>query len=146
MAINNNLFSLMLMAAFLKPAQIDAAGEITVKVQGLVNVKGKLMIKVFNSPEGFPREDKKAFKIFSFDIRDSKFQVVLNLPAGEYALAINHDVNGNGKVDTNFLSVPNEPLGMSNYPKPAIPNYEKAKFTVKTNAKISLTIPIDKIF
>jgi uncharacterized protein (DUF2141 family) len=146
MAINNNLFSLMLMAAFLKPPQIDATGEITVNVRRLESTKGKLMIKVFNSPDGFPREDKKAFKIFSFGIKDLDFQVVLNLPAGEYALAINHDVNGNGKVDTNFIGVPKEPLGLSNYPKPAMPNYEKAKFTVPPNAKISLTIPIDKVF
>ena len=61
-AINNNLFSLMLMTAFLKPVKLDATGEFNVIVVGLESGKGKLFIKVFNSPDGFPREDKKSIQ------------------------------------------------------------------------------------
>ena len=39
--------------------------------------------------------------------------VLQDLPAGEYAIAIFHDENGNEELDTNWLGIPREPLGFS---------------------------------
>ena len=40
--------------------------------------------------------------------------VIHDLPAGEYAIASYHDENGNGKLDTNALGLPEEGYGFSN--------------------------------
>ena len=37
-----------------------------------------------------------------------------DLPAGQYAIAIFHDKNGDEQLDTNWLGIPKEPLGFSN--------------------------------
>ena len=38
----------------------------------------------------------------------------LQLPIGEYLIAIHQDTNGNGYMDYNFLRIPQEPYGFSN--------------------------------
>mgnify|MGYP001341725204 CR=1 FL=1 len=36
------------------------------------------------------------------------------LPAGQYAIRMYHDVNGNGEMDTNLMGIPSEPFAFSN--------------------------------
>src|SRR5690606_17095923 len=36
-----------------------------------------------------------------------------DLPAGDYAVAMYHDRNGNGKLDSNLVGIPTEPYGFS---------------------------------
>jgi uncharacterized protein (DUF2141 family) len=40
--------------------------------------------------------------------------VIHDLHAGKYAIASYHDENGNGKLDTNALGIPEEGYGFSN--------------------------------
>jgi uncharacterized protein (DUF2141 family) len=40
----------------------------------------------------------------------------LRLPPGRYALSLFHDLNGNRRLDTNFLGIPKEASGSSNNP------------------------------
>jgi uncharacterized protein (DUF2141 family) len=42
---------------------------------------------------------------------------ITDIAPGTYAVALYHDVNNDGKVDTNFEGKPLEPWGMSNNPK-----------------------------
>ena len=55
------------------------------------------------------------------------------LPHGEYAIAVFVDLNGNGKMDKNFLGIPKEQYGFSNnvMGTMAAPSFEQAKFEVK---------------
>lgn len=39
------------------------------------------------------------------------------LPAGNYGIALYHDVNGNETLDRNLFGAPREPFGFSNNPK-----------------------------
>ena len=36
------------------------------------------------------------------------------MPQGNYAIAVYHDKNKNGKIDTNLLGIPKEDYGFSN--------------------------------
>ena len=49
---------------------------------------------------------------------------------GTYALAIYQDVNGNSKIDKNFVGIPTEPYAFSdNYiPRIKAPNFDDCKF------------------
>ena len=55
-----------------------------------------------------------------------------NLPAGQYALAIVHDENGNNKLDT-FAGIPKEGYGFSRNPgfKPRAPKFAEAEVQVQ---------------
>ena len=54
-----------------------------------------------------------------------------NVPPGDYVLAVVHDENGNGKVDT-LLVVPREGVGFSRNPSMMFgpPKFESARFHV----------------
>jgi uncharacterized protein (DUF2141 family) len=54
------------------------------------------------------------------------------LQPGEYAFSIFYDSNNNGKLDTNFIGIPKEPLALSNGARPKFgpPRYEDAVFQV----------------
>ncbi|MFT4517814.1 MAG: hypothetical protein ACI9JM_000191 [Halioglobus sp.] len=54
---------------------------------------------------------------------------------GDYAATIFYDRNGSGKLDTNFIGVPKEPLALSNNAKAKFspPKYSDAVFTPTEN-------------
>lgn len=56
-----------------------------------------------------------AFNSLEVDSNAEIVSVQLDLPAGEYLFSFYHDINNNGKLDTNFLGIPKEPFGFSNY-------------------------------
>ena len=141
----NNIFAAILLSSWSSAATIAADGKVEVEVTGLKSNKGQVTIKVYQSADGFPRDDDKAYKIQSFEINDMQLKVTIELLPGEYAIVVSHDENANGKVDTNFIGLPKEPLGVSNYPKIAKPNYEKAKFMIGQNDTVKLSIPVDTI-
>ena len=53
------------------------------------------------------------------------------MPAGSYAIALFHDENGNGRVDTRF-GIPTEGVGFSNNPRLWFgpPSFAAARFAV----------------
>lgn len=67
------------------------------------------------------------------DASGAQPQVVFDhLPAGDYAVKVFHDVDGDGKMNTNPFGLPTEPYGFSNN---AVGNmgpasWERARFTV----------------
>jgi len=60
------------------------------------------------------------------------------LPHGDYAVMLYHDVNDNGKLDSNFLRVPREPYGFSNNKRglfgPA--SFGDTKFSLEESLKV----------
>ncbi len=61
------------------------------------------------------------------------------LKDGIYAVAIIHDENGNGKMDTNFLGIPAEGVGVSTNPRVfGKPSFEQGQFSIKGNTAIAI--------
>lgn len=58
-----------------------------------------------------------------------------SLPPGEYGLAVIHDENGNGKLDT-FAGIPREGVGFSRNPpiRFGAPSFRSALFAVSGSA------------
>jgi uncharacterized protein (DUF2141 family) len=63
----------------------------------------------------------------------SAIAVVFDLPPRRYAIAVHHDVNGNGKMDFSLLRLPKEPYGFSNDVKPKLsrPAFGAAAFDLR---------------
>ena len=59
-------------------------------------------------------------------------QCTLDLPDGSYAIALYIDLNGNKKIDKNFLGIPKEQYGFSNNAMGTLsaPTFEQAQFIV----------------
>lgn len=102
------------------------------------NIKSNATLRIafYKKENKFPDEGKFAF---AKEVKPSKTgEVILSftdIPAGEYALAIYQDSNGNKKLDTNMVGYPKEPFGFSQNIKPkfSAPAYEECKITFNAN-------------
>jgi len=66
------------------------------------------------------------------------------IAAGDYAIAAVHDANGNELVDTNFLGVPIEGVGVSNnaLPRLSLPRFDACRFAVAAGESRNLSIAL----
>ncbi|MEA5141093.1 DUF2141 domain-containing protein [Arcicella rigui] len=117
--------------------------ELTVEIKGLKSDVGKCLVSIFKNKSGFPTDVKTAMKTITATIKDGKCTAVFpNVATGEYAVAVVHDENGNGKMDTNFIGIPKEGIGTSNDVKSRFgpPSYEVSKFQFGIIKSISINI------
>jgi len=135
------LTSLFILISFITYSQ---NGEIVINISGLRSDKGKCLLYLFNNKKGFPNDAGKAINTAKGSILNGKATIVLkDIPDGEYAIGVIHDENGNGKMDTNFLGMPKEGVGVSNNAKGHFgsPSYEDSKFRLNRKSLI-MTITI----
>jgi uncharacterized protein (DUF2141 family) len=98
---------------------------LTIRVTDLRNHKGQLLFGVFRSADGFPKEQAKSVAWQIKAINADAVVFTSTLPPGKYAASVLHDENKNGKMDMNFLGIPEEGYGVTNNPKP---DFRQARF------------------
>ena len=93
-----------------------ACPGIHVQVLNIRNSTGTVDCALFESPEGFPTEVlRSATNVMVIKVRKTQARCDFeDIPPGRYALAVIHDENMNGKLDTNVLGIPTEGYGFSN--------------------------------
>jgi len=101
------------------PAVVSAdtgCSGIHVEVLNIKNSAGSVACALFESPEGFPTEYlRQATNIMSIKIRKAHARCDFeDIPPGTYAMAVVHDENMNGKLETNAFGAPTEGYGFSN--------------------------------
>jgi uncharacterized protein (DUF2141 family) len=130
------LIAVLLAAGLATPAQAD---DVTIALQGVKKATGSIVLCLWSKEEGFPDcESGKAVKriVVPANATSARFD---NVPAGTYAISAFHDANGNGKLDSNFLGLPLEAVGMSNNPKlNGPPRFKPARFKLAGSSKISI--------
>lgn len=82
------------------------------QIEGFKKAEGEIRIAMFNSKDSYTKEPIHAV-VLTVDSTSIEWEVPA-LPYGEYAIAVYHDKNKNGKLDTNFLGIPKERYGFSN--------------------------------
>ncbi len=112
-----------------------AAGDATlvVQVEGLKDDQGSARAALYASEEGYPTKPEKAMRKVEAPIQGGRARLVFEgLPPGGYAVAVYHDENGNGRLDTGFLGIPTEGTAASNDAKGFMgpPTFEKARVEV----------------
>jgi uncharacterized protein (DUF2141 family) len=111
----------------------------------LRNDKGWLGMLLFNGPEGYPGEYRKAYKLAYKRIENGTVVIDFkDIPFGSYAVTMLHDENANMDMDFNFLGIPKEGYGASNnaarYFGP--PRYKDARFEVNQTEQVITIKPI----
>jgi len=95
---------------------LASPGSLDASIQGFRSEKGQIMACLTTRPQHFPncQDDPQArrLKLPAHLAATLRFD---NLPSGTYALALIHDENGNGKLDT-VMGIPREGFGFSNNP------------------------------
>ncbi|MGF1533178.1 MAG: DUF2141 domain-containing protein, partial [Bernardetiaceae bacterium] len=81
---------------------------------------------LFDRAAFFPNATEKALTYQTVEVSDGTLNLTFRqVPAGVYAIAVIHDRNANGKLDTNFLGIPTEGYGAS---KNALPKMSQPSF------------------
>lgn len=90
----------------------EASTQFKLIIQGIDKLEGEIRIAIFNSEEKYTKEPLHAV-VIPVDSTTVIWEQE-SLPFGEYAIAVYHDKNKNGKIDTNLLGIPKEDYGFSN--------------------------------
>lgn len=132
-----------LLTAFWAGSVITAGhqtGALTIRIYDLESNKGSLQLAGFDGEESFLQPGAHRFgKTISLPRQGSTVTVeVPDLPFGRYALAVYHDLNNNGVLDTNLFGVPVEPYAFSNNPtvKWRSPRFEEVRFDFRHGGQV----------
>jgi uncharacterized protein (DUF2141 family) len=116
-----------------------------VEIAGIRNTKGTIGCSLFNAGEGFPG----ASPIIDGDRQAGanggtlQFEVPA-LPAGTYAVVMQHDENDNGELDTSFVGAPTEGYGVTNNITHATsgPTWDESKFELAADQVLEQRINV----
>ena len=126
----------------------EDATALRVEVTGLEDAQGSIYIAVYDSDDTWLGKDTVLTRevVIADALKEGVVFAELSLPQGEYALSVFYDKNDNGKLDSNFIGIPKEPVALSNNARPKFgpPKYKDAVFTLGAEA-VTQTISIEKI-
>ena len=114
-------------------------GEIIVDINNLKNYSGLARVCLYSSNDGFPIKSEKAFKTIVINLeKDGVRARFVDIPYGEYAVAVLHDENKNGKMDLSWMMLPEEGFGASNImgKRTIPPAFDDAKFLLHSEERI----------
>ena len=111
---------------------------VTVTVSSLVSTTSTVKLYFYNTRAGFLKHGQWAFVKAVKPEGKSEFSLPIELPKGEWAVAITQDLNNNGKIDKNFIGIPIEPYAFSNnvHSTIAAPDFNECKFMVDGPGKV----------
>ena len=89
-------------------------GTLLVLVKGLKNTEGSLRVALFNSSEQFMGDVVYEGTVLKISGGEMLVKFV-DIPFGDYAIAVIHDVDDDGHLDKNILGIPTEGYGFSNH-------------------------------
>ena len=109
--------------------------SLRVEVQNVRVLKGAVYVTLYRPGKDFPGgnsiDDKK------INAGSKSVQTLFSVEPGDYAIAVYHDQNGNGKMDKRVFGIPKEPYGFSNNFKPLMsaPRFSDCQFSVSNGGK-----------
>lgn len=125
---------LMALSGLTTSATAGEAADLELTISGIAPIQGQISIAVFADKAGYKAgDDPIASATIQVD-GESVTEVFSGLEAGDCAIKIFHDVNGNGKLDTNMIGIPTEPFGFSNGAKARFgpPSFNDARFDLES--------------
>ncbi|MAU14911.1 MAG: hypothetical protein CMH46_05150 [Muricauda sp.] len=131
-----------LLILILSPWYMSSQNTISVHVHNVLSDKGDVNVAVYNSDASFLSFDE----VYTTGTEAAhkglvKLQIE-DLPSGEYALAVFHDENGNGKLDTNWLGIPKERVAFSKGKMKTFgpPKYQECAFRITSDYEIDISL------
>ena len=125
------IFSFSAKAQEISYPEKNNSSSFTLFIDGIEKVEGEIRIAMFDSKEKYTKDPVYAV-VLPVDSTTITWKEE-SLPFGDYAIAVYHDKNTNGKIDTNLLGIPKENYGFSNNARgrfgPA--SWEDSKFRIE---------------
>jgi uncharacterized protein (DUF2141 family) len=121
------------------------AETLVIEMKGFRSDKGKALVALFASKEGFPDSPKKALRRVEVDIRKKAATTVLTgVPPGTYAVAVLHDEDGNKAMKTGLFGIPKEGYGASQDARGNFgpPSFGDARFDIRPGRRVTTRIKL----
>jgi len=126
-----------------KPVSVPVT--ITVIIKDIKTPKGQILMGIYKDDVSFDKEiPYKKVQAFKTKINNGRLEVEVKLEPGKYGISLMDDENFNGKMDYNFIGIPKEGFGFSNYyhtglSKPKLNSFE---FEVFDNFAPKIEVPM----
>ncbi|WP_157974547.1 DUF2141 domain-containing protein [Lewinella sp. IMCC34183] len=112
----------------------------TLEVSNLRNEDGSVLVSVFRDQRGFKAGDPvETIRIPKRGkLKNGRLTSEISLPAGTYGLALVDDEDDNGDMDYNWLGMPKEGFGFSDYYLSGLsrPVFSDFSFELKAGKKV----------
>ena len=129
----------------LLPASTNDNQNVEVTITGIRNTEGQMVIGVFRDDESFRKEQSyRELRYSKKDVSDSEMKVQFTIPPGTYGISILDDETGDGIMEYNFLGMPKEGFGFSDYYHTGLklPKFDAFKFDLVEGQKKSIIVRI----
>ena len=118
---------------------VEKENKVTVNISKIESSEGQIILCIYDSSDNYDK--RKAFQEFKLKPEIDNVTFETQLPDGEYLVMLVQDINDNGKLDTSFIGMPKEPVGLSNYDGKGIPGkFKKHKFLVAEDTTVSIQL------
>jgi outer membrane protein len=134
-----------LVVAFAGQAACAGAAELSLRIDNPPTNRSAVAL-LFNSANTFVslRDPAQVLALPAGGAQAVRFP---DLPAGEYALVVYEDENGNGQLDKNFIGIPRERLGFSNrYWPGGPPSFARAAFRLEEDETKQVDVELKSVF
>ncbi|WP_420583366.1 DUF2141 domain-containing protein [Reichenbachiella sp.] len=118
----------------------DGQNELTVVIKNMKSTEGVLEVTLFDSKGNWLKDGQMQKAAI-----DNTGEVIVSfkdVPSGTYAVAVIHDANDNGELDTGAFGIPTEAYGFSNDARgmfgPA--DFDESQFEVNQDKQIEINI------
>ncbi len=137
-------FIVGLLAFAVTPVLADT--PVNLQLVGLSGNDGQVVVSVYDSKKAWLKEPVVREIVDATGVSDGQMTVTIDLPPGEYAVHIYHDLDADGEMKANFVGIPKEPTGVSRDAKGRFgpPKFKDAMFAVGDES-MSMTINIVSI-
>ncbi|MBN2633639.1 MAG: DUF2141 domain-containing protein [Bacteroidales bacterium] len=139
------LISSLLFVLTILLSSATEAQEVEVTITGLRSTDGQVVFGIFKDDETFQKEE--AFLSISFkkkEISEGSMKVSFSLDPGIWGITLLDDENMNSKMEYNFLGIPREGFGFSDYYTTGLtrPKFDNFRFLLEKGRKKKITIRV----
>jgi uncharacterized protein (DUF2141 family) len=121
------------------------AQNLDIRIVNIRNKNGQLCLAVFADEAHF-KEEKTcwAMKCNKKDVINGEFHIQIPFQPGEWAFSVLDDENGNGKMEYNFMGIPREGFGFSDYFLKGLhrPLFKDFSFRLAKNETKTITVKL----
>lgn len=121
---------------------INAQHSLSLNIDGVASEEGYICFAIYTNESSFLKFDKVYKSGSEKAVKGNTAFHITDLPDGEYAIAIFHDVNDNKNLDTNILGIPKEQVAFSNGKMKMFgpPKFEECVFTFNSNMEMKISL------
>lgn len=124
---------------------ISQSHELTVQVNDILEIQGKVRIAIFKNADHFKNKQNPVDSAVIV-VKSSTETYTFKLSKGTYAVAVYQDENNDGQLNTRALGIPEESVGFSNMKKKKLrpPDFHESSFFLQSDTTIQIPLFYDK--